>query len=69
MFELIQALAIFARYLLDTKPPYRVTSCEHDELFVAIDPKYVSEADILRLGELGFLPEGDHFRSYCHGSC
>lgn len=51
MEELIEALQIFSKY----DPPTPPTGCEHDELFVYIDPERVSEEDIKKLDELGFF--------------
>lgn len=65
MTKLIEALQIFLKY---GNPAYP-THCEHDTLFVLIDPASVSEVDIERLDELGFQPTDDgSFRSYRYGS-
>ncbi len=67
MENLIKALQIFAKY---TKTKYP-TSCEHDTLYVHVESKRVSEADILELDDLGFIVDEDLgiFKSYCFGSC
>lgn len=66
MSKLIEALTIFLKY---GDPPHP-THCEHDELFVMIDPAVVSEADGVRLSELGFEPivRDSCFRSLRYGS-
>lgn len=68
MSDLIQALQIFLKYG-DPKYP---THCEHDSLFVGMDPNVVSDEDKKALDELGFFvasdePEG--FTSFRFGSC
>lgn len=65
--DLIEALSIFSKYVDDG----RWTSCEHDVLYVCVDPNAVSTTDKARLDQLGFLPgEADgNFYSYRHGSC
>lgn len=68
MKDLIEALTILAKY----GDPYAPTHCEHDVLYVCIDPDQVSEADKARLAELSFRPDtenGGGFRSYRFGSC
>jgi hypothetical protein len=66
MEELIKALQIFLKY---GNPDYP-THCEHDELFVDIDPELVSEEDKKTLDELGFFPNDyNGFSSYKFGSC
>lgn len=65
MKDLIEALTILANY----GDPYAPTHCEHDVLYVAVDPKLVSAEDKARLHELSFDPEPDGFRSYRFGSC
>lgn len=65
MKELIEALTIFMKY-----DDGRVTHCEHDELFICIDPSEVSEEDLKRLEELSFTPNSvDGFSSFRFGSC
>ena len=66
MKDLIEALQIFAKYT-DTHYP---TGCEHDELFVFVDPAEVSDEDKRRLEELGFNPRerGECFYSFRFGS-
>jgi hypothetical protein len=69
---LIEALAIFMRYANPSYPFH----CEHDVLYVAVDPNLVGEDDLKRLEELGFEPcalgggeEPDCFQSFRYGSC
>lgn len=65
MKDLIEALAIFSKYS-DTKFP---THCEHDVLYVLVNPGLVSTEDMAKLEELSFKPDGDIFQSYRFGSC
>ena len=66
MGDLIRALTILAKYT-DTQFP---THCEHDVMYVAVDPKCVSDADIKALGRLGFdVSDGAMFQSTLFGSC
>lgn len=68
MENLIRALQIFLKY----GNPQRPTHCEHDVLYVDIDPTKVSEEDKNKLDELGFFPDeetGEGFISYKFGSC
>jgi len=64
MNDLIKALLIFAKY----DDPYNPTHCEHDTLFVMIDPEKVSEEDIKELDTLGFFPGDGAFESFRFGS-
>jgi len=65
MKDLIKAFQIFLKY----DNPYNPTHCEHDELYVMIDPSEVSEEDIKELNKLGFFPNDvDGFSSYRYGS-
>lgn len=69
MNELIKALQIFAKYS-DSKFP---TCCEHDILYVPVNPAIVSEEDKEELDKLGFTygngePE-EVFYSTKFGSC
>ena len=50
MNDLIEALTIFAKYTSDNHP----TCCEHDILYVLVDPAQVTTEDRERLGVLGF---------------
>lgn len=64
---LIEALQIFRKY---GNPPYP-THCDHDTLYVLIDPEIVSNEDEERLDELGFIPSDDPpccFHSFRYGS-
>jgi hypothetical protein len=66
MKKLIAALTIFAKYTDDEFP----THCEHDVLYVVVNPDDVSEEDIAALDILGFFPSDDGiFMSYRFGSC
>ena len=65
MEDLIKALQIFLKY---GNPDYP-THCEHDCLYIDIDPELVSDEDKIELEELGFDPNGDGFISYKFGSC
>lgn len=67
MDELIQALMIFRKY----GNPDRPTHCEHDTMYISIDPADVSEQDLAELDRLGFSPDSDNdevFSSYRFGS-
>lgn len=64
MQQLIQALLIFLKY---GNPDYP-THCEHDQLFVMIDPELVSPEDITTLSTLGFEPSDNTFVSSKFGS-
>jgi len=67
MKDLIEALTILLKY----GNPQFPTHCEHDELYVDIDSKKVTEDDKKRLDELGFFPSENlsGFTSYRFGSC
>jgi DNA-binding protein YbaB len=69
MKDLIEALTIFNKYCDNDNK--HITSCEHDIFYVMIDPKIVSEEDINRLKDLGFIESMDdyNFYSYRYGSC
>jgi hypothetical protein len=68
--QLIEAFTIFRKYGEITRP----THCDHDVMYVCVDPDTVSQADQMRLEELGFLPSkdneaaGDCFLSFRYGS-
>jgi hypothetical protein len=64
--DLIEALTIFAKYT-DARRP---TCCEHDTLYVLVDPANVTAADRARLAVLGFnAEESDHnFYAFRFGS-
>lgn len=64
MNDLIKALQIFVKY----GDPYSPTHCEHDEMYIMVNPTDVSPEDIAALEELGFTPNGDTFKSYRFGS-
>jgi hypothetical protein len=63
---LIEAMAIFKKY----GDSYAPTHCEHDVLYVCIDPERVSEEDKKRLEGLGFHANTslDNFESFRFGS-
>ena len=71
MQELIEALQILSGYLTDdyyfNKYP---TNCDHDVLRVCVDYTEISEEDLKRLEELGFVPDEDtgYMVSYRYGS-
>ena len=67
MSNLIEALQIFLKYRDEQFP----TQCEHDMLYVHVDPSVVSGEDIKRLEEIGFFiaEELECFASYVYGSC
>lgn len=66
MEDLIKALQIFLKYGNKKYP----TSCEHDILYVDVDPNIVSDKDKNTLDELGFFvdDENDCFYSFKYGS-
>jgi hypothetical protein len=66
MKDLLEAITIFVKYSSDDYP----TCCEHDTLYVLVDPSKVSDADKARLDELGFIakPEDANFMSFHFGS-
>ncbi len=66
MEQLIEALKIFSKYSNAEFP----TGCEHDELYVYVDPAIVSDEDRARLEELGFytIEFNDCFISTKYGS-
>ena len=65
MEQLIEALQIFLKY---DNPAYP-THCEHDVMYVCVDPAVVSEEDKDKLNKLGFFPDDDEgFQSYKFGS-
>ena len=66
MEDLIKALQIFLKYENKMYPTY----CEHDVLYVDIDPSIVSDEDKETLDELGFFvdEENDCFASFKYGS-
>jgi len=67
MGDLIEALTLMQKY---ANPQYP-TNCEHDTLWVNVQPELVSPEDVRRLDELGFFPDSDGmgFMSYRFGSC
>jgi len=68
MEDLIKAFQIFFKYSQEKFP----THCEHDVMYVQVDPNDVSEEDIKELDELGFNADYEdlnNFYSYRFGSC
>lgn len=67
MKDLITALQILLRYSDARKP----TFCEHDCLWVMVDPSLVSAEDIKELDELSLFADEDDmcFKSFRFGSC
>jgi len=59
MNDLIEALTIFAKYTDDAHP----TCCEHDVLYVLVDPAAVPAEDRARLETLGFVAQ-DHDQNF-----
>lgn len=71
MKDLIEALTILNKYLTDDEYFYnRPTNCEHEELYVSVDNSKISEEDMERLIDLGFIPDEDtgYMASYRYGS-
>lgn len=67
MKDLIEALTILSKYTVSKHP----THCEHDVLYVIVDPNIVSVEDITKLEGLGFYVDdenGDCFKSFRYGS-
>jgi hypothetical protein len=69
MEDLIKALQIFLKY----GNPYSPCHCEHDYLYIDINPELVSAEDIEQLDNLGFFIDAEYggrgFGSYRFGSC
>lgn len=72
MEDLIKALLIFQKYIKPEYFSYKYpTACEHDILYVRVDPEDVSTEDKDVLDSLGFHPSEDNeglFESYRFGS-
>lgn len=64
MDDLIKALIIFRKYT-DSQSP---THCEHDVLYVMVEPSKVSAEDKKELKKLGFNEDSDNFQSFKFGS-
>ena len=66
MRDLIRALVIFSKYSDEHSP----THCEHDTLYVGVDPSVVSRLDTDELEGLGFYTDREKgvFYSYRFGS-
>ncbi len=57
MEDLIKALLIFQKYIKPDDLAYKYpTACEHDELYVNVNPDIVSIEDKKALYALGFFP-------------
>lgn len=66
MDALIEALTILRKYANPQFP----THCEHDMMYVDVDPALVLPEDLARLKELYFAPyDGSLFSSSYFGSC
>lgn len=67
MDDLIKALSIFRKYGNPTYP----THCEHDVMYIDINPELVSDDDKKTLDKLGFVvdTDDDMFMSFRFGSC
>jgi hypothetical protein len=69
MEDLIRALIIFSKYANPKHP----THCEHDYLYVDVNPELISKDDIKELDKLGFFVDeeydGEGFGSFRFGSC
>ena len=65
MDALIKSLQILRKY----GNPMFPTHCEHDSLYVDINPDLVSKEDKEELQGLGFFPADGGFKSYKFGSC
>ena len=74
MENLIKALQIFLKYkdkLSDYQQKYP-TACDHDILYVSVNPEIVSDEDKKELERLGFevdIEEFDCFYSNHYASC
>jgi len=65
MDDLIKALQILRKY----GNPHNPTMCDHDIMYVDIDPDLVSEEDKDILNDLGFhVGDSTSFESYRFGS-
>lgn len=68
MEDLIKALLIFQKYIKPDDLAYNYpTACEHDELYVNVNPDIVSVEDKTTLYQLGFFPseyDGDDEEQY-----
>jgi hypothetical protein len=67
MEDLLKAITIFLKYGNPRNPSH----CEHDILYIKINPELVSEEDQKELEKLSFSPDefGNGFCSYRFGSC
>ena len=70
MQELIEALKILSGYLTDDYHNKYPTNCDSDVLRVCVDYTEISEEDLKRLKELGFVPDkySGYMVSYRYGS-
>ena len=62
MKDLLEAIAIFAKYT-DAQHP---TCCEHDVLYVLVDPAQVPDIEKARLDALGFSASARDQNFYSH---
>lgn len=71
MDDLIEALQIFKKYQRKEYNKKYPTHCEHDLLMVANVERWLENADMVRLEELGFEwnDEFDSWASFRFGSC
>ncbi len=66
MKDLILALTIFSKYTDVRNPTY----CDHDTLYVCVNPDDVSDEDKVILETLGFFTSDEGcFLSFRFGSC
>jgi len=71
MDDLIEALNLVRPYMGDYGLEYP-TGCEHDVLWLNVDPTKIPEDVMARLFDLSFLPDSDYagsLVSYRFGSC
>lgn len=72
MEDLIESLKILSTYLSKDEYTYSYpTNCEHDELRVCVEHYRISQEDLARLKELGFVPDAEntgYMVSYRFGS-
>ena len=69
--DFIEAMRIFRPYVQAGKYAHFI-SCEHDIMYIQVNPVQVSAADIARLEDLGFTADLDdlqNFNSNRFGSC
>lgn len=66
MIDLIEALNILMKYSTGD-----IVCCEHDVMYVHVDPEHVLYPDVIRLQRLSFQPNRSLrcFQSFRFGSC